>query len=98
MVTRRPAAVAIPTSKSRLKALILPRIRLEMRGWVTPKRLSGLRLGQPLAFDVTHERNHERGAEFEVLCHRGIVLNGVPDILESRFPHLSSVEVGIFMS
>lgn len=36
MVTRSPAAAAIFTSRSRPNASILPRIRLEMRGCVTP--------------------------------------------------------------
>jgi hypothetical protein len=38
--TCSPAAVAIFTKASRLKRLILPRRRSEMRGWVTPNSLA----------------------------------------------------------
>jgi len=40
-----------------------------------------LGLREALALDTTLEGNHERRTKFEVLCHCGIVLDGVPDIL-----------------
>ena len=85
--TWRPAAASILTKVSSPNSSILPRMRSDTRGWVTPNSLAAWLLAEALAGDVAFRRHHQRGAQPHVFGLRGRVIDRIPHAGEAFVAH-----------
>lgn len=75
-----------------LKRSILPRMRFETRGCVTPRTRAALGLAQALTLDVIFERHHQRRSQLHGLGRARSVFDRVPSTGESFLGHLRSLQ------